>query len=162
MFVFGEGNPRGMPEHLFFGARRMDYATAEKADISKQNFTVCPRHWYVDAVFVCHSCKEEFIFTKSEQRFWYEEKQFYVDSRPKRCAKCRKAERTRLELRKRYDSTISQALSQSSLETKRDVVSVIDEFEAMGEQLPEGMVENRSLLRAQLAKANPEQTENIS
>src|SRR6185436_18703578 len=70
--LFGENNPKRMPKHLFFGAQRLDYKTAQRADISKQHYTVCPRHWYVDATFICSDCGREFVFTASEQRFWYE------------------------------------------------------------------------------------------
>ena len=46
--LFGAGNPKRMPEHLFLGAQRLDYKTAQRADISNQNYMVCPRHWYAD------------------------------------------------------------------------------------------------------------------
>src|SRR5262245_17001054 len=106
----GKSSPRRMPDYFFFGAKRKDFKTAQQADITKQNFTMCPRHWYFDVVFVCRDCSEEFVFGAEEQRFWYEEKFFYVDSLPKRCVQCRKAERGRLELRKRYDAEIADAL----------------------------------------------------
>jgi hypothetical protein len=38
--MFGEDNPKGMPDHLFFGAQRMDYDTAERADISRQHYFI--------------------------------------------------------------------------------------------------------------------------
>ena len=152
-WLWGETNPGRMPGHLFFGARSMDYRTAQKADYAKQNYTVCPRFWYVDAVFVCCDCGNDFVFSADEQRFWYEDKQFWVDSLPKRCAKCRKAERTRLELRKRYDSMISDALSHSEAGAKKEVIEIVNQLEAGDEQLPDRMKENRATLYAQLAKA---------
>ena len=84
-----------MPSYFFFGAVRMDYRKAERAEVEKQNYTVCPRHWYVDATFVCRDCKEEFVFTASEQRFWYEERKFLPSVVPIRCVACRKKERKR-------------------------------------------------------------------
>ena len=93
--VFGDTDPKKMPAHLWSGLRTMDYSSAVRADTTKQDFTVCPRHWYIDAVFQCVDCGKEFLFSAKEQRFWYEERGFYVDSLPKRCAECRKKERTR-------------------------------------------------------------------
>jgi hypothetical protein len=151
-FFFGESNPKRMPKHLFFGAGHLDYKTAQRADVSKQHFTVCPRHWYVDATFICLDCGREFVFTASEQRFWYEDRRFWIDSLPKRCAECRKAERARLELRKRYDSLIGEALGQCPTETKKQVLAIINELEAAEDQIPERMIENRSTLYAQLSK----------
>ena len=150
---FGEKNPKGMPSHLFFDSRRMDYSTAQRADISKQNYSVCPRHWYVDATFICRDCGEEFTFTASEQRFWYEDRHFWIDSLPTRCIPCRKEQRTQLDLRKRYDSLIATALGACPPETKKEVVAIINELEAAEDDIPEKMKQNRTVLYAQLAKA---------
>ena len=150
--IFGENNPKRMPSHLFFGSRRMDYSTAERADISKQNYSVCPRHWYVDATFICRACDEEFVFTAREQRFWYEEMHFWIDSLPTRCISCRKEQRTLLDLRKRYDALIATALGTCSPETKKDIVAIINELEAAEDEIPEKMKQNRRTLYAQLAK----------
>ena len=152
LYLFGEKDPRGMPSHLFWTVSTLDYSTAQRADISKQNYTVCPRHWYVDAIFVCHDCRSEFVFSASEQKFWYEDKQFYVDSLPKRCATCRKAERSRLDLRKRYDALITTALGKSSPATKKEAVEIINELESSEDEIPERMQQHRTTLLAQLAK----------
>jgi hypothetical protein len=92
---FGKSDPRKMPAHLFHGALKLDYDSAQRADTSKQTFTVCPRHWYIDAAFHCVDCGSEFVFSAKEQQFWYEERKFYVDSQPNRCVACRKKERVR-------------------------------------------------------------------
>jgi hypothetical protein len=150
--IEGKENPREMPKHFFFGVRHMDYNTAQRADISKQHYTVVPRHWYVDATFSCHDCGTDFIFTANEQRFWYEERRFFIDSLPKHCLRCRKAERTRLDLRKRYDALVSQALRQCPKQTKQEVVDIINELEMTGGEISEKMVATRSRLYAQLSK----------
>src|SRR5689334_8335773 len=93
--VFGSSDSKKMPAHLFGGVRTMNYASAVRADVTKQDYTVCPRHWYVDAVFRCIDCGNDFLFSATDQRFWYEERRFYVDSRPNRCVACRKKERNR-------------------------------------------------------------------
>ncbi len=92
---FGKSNPRKMPAHLFHDALKLNYDSAQRADTSKQAFTVCPRHWYIDATFRCVDCGCEFVFSREEQKFWYEERKFYVDSQPNRCAACRKKGRVR-------------------------------------------------------------------
>ena len=95
MDSFGSGDPARMPRHLFRDAVSVIFESAERADITRQNYTVCPRHWYVDAIFRCADCGTEFHFPASEQQFWYEELKFYVDSLPRRCPGCRKKERAR-------------------------------------------------------------------
>ena len=150
--VFGENNPQEMPVHLFFGAHQIHYDSAIRADILKQNYSVCPRHWYIDAVFGCRDCKKDFIFTANEQKFWYEERQFWIDSQPKRCPSCRKSERRRRALRKQYDTMIKNVLGRCSLDKKKEVVEIIDELELMGEIFSERMKLNRNTLLAQLKK----------
>jgi Probable zinc-ribbon domain len=151
--LHGDKDPKKMPMHFFYGSRHLDYKTAQLADVSKQHCTVCPRHWYIDATFVCCDCDHEFIFTASEQRFWYEDMWFFIDSLPKRCVQCRKAERTRLDLRKHYDALIAEALSQCVIETKKQTIEIINELEVAEGQIPERMVMNRLTLYAQLARA---------
>ena len=95
MDVFGDTDPRKMPLHLFHGAVSLDYGTAMRAEVTKQDYTVCPRHWYIDATFKCIDCGKHFLFSADEQRFWYEQRRFFVDSIPTRCPACRKKERAR-------------------------------------------------------------------
>ena len=149
---FGENNPKEMPSHLFFGSHQILYDSAIRADISKQNFSVCPRHWYIDAVFECCDCKKDFTFSANEQKFWYEERQFWIDSKPKRCVSCRKNERRRLDLKKQYDSTIKNVLGRCSLDKKKEAIEIMDELESLGEIFSEKMKLNRNTLLAQLKK----------
>ena len=60
-----------------------------KADISKQNYSVIPLTKYQDTELVCRKCKQWFIFTAKEQKYWYEDLQFWVDSVPNKCQACR-------------------------------------------------------------------------
>jgi len=92
---FGSSDPKQMPSHLFRDAHALDYTSATRANIEEQNYTVCPRHWYIDAVFNCSDCQRDFLFSVSEQRFWYEERKFFIESLPVRCPECRKKERIR-------------------------------------------------------------------
>ena len=92
------------------------------------------------------------MFKASEQRFWYEELRFWIDSLPKCCPKCRQSQRARLELRKRYDASITEALGPCSIEAKQQVVATINELEAAGDDIPDRMLENRATLLAQICK----------
>src|SRR5688500_14229937 len=90
MNAIGSADPREMPVHFFYGALRVNYNTAVRADTAKQNCSICPRYWYVDAVFRCGRCGVEFTFSAAEQRTWYEDYGFWVDSFPKHCQTCRR------------------------------------------------------------------------
>jgi len=149
--LFGESSADRMPKHFFGGASRVLYATAQRADVSKQNYSVAPRHWYVTAMIRCCDCHEEFAFTASEQRFWYEERQFYVDSFPNRCAACRKHQRTLIELKAKYDALIAKALGPCPAELKNEALRLLSDLESHEYELSERMKDNRSRLARQLA-----------
>ncbi len=87
------------------------------------------------------------------QRFFYEKRRFWIDSLPKRCAECRRTGRNSLELRNRYYPLIGEALGQCPLETKKQVVQIINDLEAARGEMPEQMIENRSRLYGELSKA---------
>ena len=48
---------------------------------------------YFDVPLRCEDCGSKFVFEAKEQQFWYEELKFWVQSRPKQCAACRKLRR---------------------------------------------------------------------
>lgn len=50
---------------------------------------------YFDVPLKCEDCGSKFLFEAKEQKFWYEELKFWVQSRPKLCAACRKLRRER-------------------------------------------------------------------
>jgi len=149
---FGARDPRAMPPHFFLGALELDYDSAVKADTRKQNTTVTPRYWYIDAKVRCERCGAIFTFSAREQQAWYEEYGFYVDSFPKHCLDCRRLLREVKALRQAYDRSIAQALQSDSLEEKRRVAEVIDRFEALGERLPDKMIEQRRALARQVER----------
>ena len=148
---FGEDDPRKMPWHLYLDATLRDYASAVRADTSKQNFSVCPRHWYFDTKLRCSRCGESFTFTTSEQRFWYEELGFWVESYAKHCASCRGVLRRLKSLKQEYDREIGRALARDAdRELKRRLLGVLDALEGGGIDLPERTQEKRRVLRIQL------------
>jgi hypothetical protein len=139
-----------MPEHLFWGCVRLDHSSAVRADIRRQNYTVCPRHWYVDTTFKCAACGELFVFTVAEQRRWYEDLRFFIDSRPKHCPACRRDMRRSKALRQEYDGTIQQALQSDDVALKRRLADVIDELAAGHQDLPAKIHEQRRILQRQI------------
>ncbi|HEY3319367.1 MAG TPA: zinc-ribbon domain containing protein [Planctomycetota bacterium] len=153
---FGETDPRKMPTHLFFGALHIDYGSAQRADVAKQDFSVCPRHWYVNATFRCKACDTKFVFSAEEQRFWYEERRFYVDSRPRQCPACRKQDRRMKLLKQRYDSLISKAVAGKDVGAKQAVVSLLDELASSSYPLTKRTAERRQLLLKQIKKQQAE------
>jgi len=151
--IFGNTDPRKMPSYLFSGALHLDYVTAVRADISRQNCSICPRHWYLNAAFRCARCGNTFVFSADEQRYWYEELGFWVDSQAKHCAKCRRELRGLKELRQEYDRDVGAVLSRSaSLKSKQRLLEVVDTLDKSGVKLPGKVHENRRILVAQVEK----------
>jgi hypothetical protein len=141
-----------MPAYFFHEARCLDYESAIKADVAKQNFTVVPRSWYIDATIRCCRCENEFCFSAKEQKTWYEDYGFYVDSFPTRCASCRRELRDAKALRDEYDRDIATSLSSEECEPKVRIVAVIDRLCESGEVLPAKIHENRKILAKQIAR----------
>jgi hypothetical protein len=149
---FGQRDPRDMPAHLFPGVRRMDYATAIPGNPDLQNCSICPRYWFVDATFACARCSRDFTFTAAEQRVWYEEYGFWVDSIPRHCLPCRRELRHLKALRQEYDEHVSHVLEHGDLERKRRLASVIDQLYELDQALPPRINEHRRRLANQLAR----------
>jgi hypothetical protein len=148
---FGKDDPRKMPDYPFSGASHLDYATAVRADVSKQNCSSCPRHWYIDATFICARRGDRFVFAAGEQQFWYEELGFWVDSQAKDCGKCRRELRDLKALRQEYDREVAAALSRDAdLGRKQRLLEVLDLLDRSGVKLPDGICENRGILLAQV------------
>ncbi len=145
-------DPRNMSSHFFFQALRLDYGSAVRADTSKQDFCCFPRHWYIDATFLCERCREEFCFTAAEQKTWYEVYRFYVDSLPKGCGVCRRELRRLKSLRQEYDRAIAGALTSKDLAVKAHVATLVDHLCEAGVSLQEKVHANRALLAKQIAR----------
>ena len=150
---FGRDDPREMPAHFFHGSLRVDYSSAVRANTGKQNCSICPRHWYLDAIFPCGRCGGEFTFTASEQRVWYEEYGFWIDSLPKHCPGCRQGLCELKVARQEYDRGVKDALQSEDLGQKERLARAIDQLYELGEQLPPRINENRRRLARQIAAA---------
>ena len=152
MSGFGSDNPCEMPAHLFYRSVRIDYETAVRSDPGKQNCSICPRYWYVDAIFPCDRCGAEFAFTADEQRVWYEDYGFWVDSVPRHCLACRRDLRTLRAVRQEYDRQVTGVLEHGDLESKKRLAAVIDQLYEFGGELPPRINENRRRLANQSAR----------
>jgi hypothetical protein len=153
MSAFGSDDPREMPVHFFLGSLRLNYATAVRSNPDRQNCSICPRYWYVDVIFACQRCGGEFPFTANEQRVWYEEYQFWVDSVPKHCFACRHDLRNLKAARREYDQTVAQVLEHGDPESRKRLADVIDQLYELGGELPPRINENRRRLARQIAGA---------
>jgi hypothetical protein len=151
--AFGRDDPREMPPHFFYGALRLDYQKASRARTERQNCSICPRYWYLDALFRCERCGADFTFSAAEQQTWYEDYGFWVDSLPKCCLACRKALRTLKTVRQEYDRTVESALRRGDLESKKRLAAVIDQLYELGGELPPRINEHRRQLANQIARA---------
>lgn len=153
MSGFGEDDPREMPPHFFAGSLRLDFATAVRAGTDRQQCSICPRYWYVDAEFACARCGRRFLFSANEQRVWFEDYGFWVDSLPRHCFDCRRDLRVLKRVRQEYDRDIEQALGGADLARKQRLAAVIDQLYEMGGELPARVTENRRRLARQIARA---------
>lgn len=155
MDIFGNTDPKMMPPHFFYGATNIDYSTAVRAETGMQNYSVCPREWYIDARFICHGCNATFIWSASEQKAWFEDYKFWVDSCPTLCIECRKEKRELKKLRQEYDRLVLKAKSSKEIGIKKKVVYLICSLEN-SLKLPEGIIETKKVLLKQIKKAEPE------
>ena len=153
MSDFGRDDPHQMPVHFFYRARRLDYGTAVRAQTEKHNCSICPRYWYVDALFRCERCGADFVFGVAEQRVWYEDYGFWVDSLPRHCPACRRALRTLKTVRQEYDRTVVGALRDGDLESKKRLAVVIDQLYELGGELPPRINQHRRQLATHIARS---------
>jgi hypothetical protein len=152
MSSFGSDDPREMPAHFFWQSLRVNYDTAVRSNPRNQNCSICPRFWYVDAIFPCNRCGAEFSFSAAEQRVWYEDYGFWVDSLPRHCLACRRDLRSLRAVRREYDQTVAPTLQHGDLESKKRLAGVIDRLYEFGGELPAQINENRRRLANQIAR----------
>ena len=139
------------PPSFFPHALRMDFSTAIRSkNVREQNFSVVPRHWFIDAWFRCKQCDEEFCWAAEEQKHWFDELKFQVDSVPLHCKRCRRS----IRLRKRYNAEIAAALKKSaSVGVKKEMLEIIDNMsKSSNDNTHESIQRNRQTLEKQLLK----------
>ncbi|NND68336.1 MAG: hypothetical protein HKN19_12180 [Halioglobus sp.] len=145
-YSFGEDNPQDMPRHLFPGVKHLDYSSAIRADTARQNCSICPRYWYVDAYILCARCRSEFCFSAQEQRAWFEEHGFWIDSFARHCLGCRADLRSLKTIRKKYDALVRETMRGKDISAKRELADIIDQLYELGGTLPPRINENRRKL----------------
>lgn len=66
-------------------------ADAIAADWSKHHphNSYSPPFWYEDTVVQCKACARQFVFSKEEQRHWYEDLRLPIYASAVRCPECR-------------------------------------------------------------------------
>jgi hypothetical protein len=153
MSGFGSDDPREMPAHFFYRSLRVNYETAVRSNPEKQNCSICPRYWYVEAIFPCERCGIEFAFSVAEQRAWYEDYGFWVDSLPRQCLACRRDLRQLRAVRQEYDRDVGPVLHHGDLESKKRLARVIDQLYEFGGDLPPRINQNRRRLADHIARA---------
>jgi hypothetical protein len=77
--------------------------TAIAADVSRQKRAMIPVTHYFDAKRRCADCRKPFIFFAAEQKFWYEDLGFPLESDCVRCVPCRKKQQGVEWKRERYE-----------------------------------------------------------
>jgi hypothetical protein len=71
----------------YSSAITIDESSYVPANADRQHFTVVPESAYYSMQLRCDGCGEEFWFSADEQRTWYEEWGFWIDSVPDQCPK---------------------------------------------------------------------------
>ncbi len=149
---FGRNDPSEMPGRLFSRCIGWDLASAKRAIIDRQNYSVCPRHWYIDVTIKCLDCLNVFIFTAGEQRAWYEDYYLWIDVTPSRCQACRKRIRRRNVLRTQYSKEITSTLADKNRDKDLQMLSLIDEICELEAKPPRRLLENIRRLTNRLKK----------
>jgi len=75
---------------------------AVRGDVRKQRFChMChvPKYFYLDRRRTCVECRQPFVFSAKEQKYWYERLQFHFSSEAIRCPGCRRRQRAAAALR---------------------------------------------------------------
>lgn len=108
---------------------------AIKARPSKQLYTfnypwdaASPFLAYYDISFTCKTCKTDFTFSKEEQRFWYEDLQFVVYSKPLNCRACR----ANIRAGKSLNAELSQLLKEGKPDNVEDLERIAEIYATMG------------------------------
>ncbi len=115
---------------------------AVRGDPNQQHFCpMCnvPRYFFVDQERRCVECGHEFVFSASEQKFWYEDLKFHFDSVAIRCQDCRRKQRSKKNLHAAVARAKSK-LAESPLDPVR-ALAVAEALVRLREHTGEGDLE---------------------
>ena len=102
-FIVGRKWPHGDYSAYARQTKRISN-TAIVADTEKQSLAMVPITHYFDLERRCKDCERQFIFFAQEQKYWYEELGFGLESDCIRCVECRKKQQGVARLRETYES----------------------------------------------------------
>ena len=103
--------------------------TAIRANRSLQAPATIPVSHYFDVRRNCRDCGKPFIFFAEEQRFWYEELGFALESDCVRCVPCRKRQQGLGHARERYEelSHLADRTADQDLEMADCCLTLVEE-----------------------------------
>lgn len=96
---------------------------------SQQNNIYSPYLAYYSVNLTCKKCGNEFIFTKEDKKFWYEELKFFRESVPLNCLKCRKEIRIFKIQNKVLSQILKKDVKEMSIEELSQVVKIYYEWD---------------------------------
>ncbi len=102
--------------------------TAILASVSRQTAATVPVTHYFDVKRKCRDCGRPFIFFAREQKHWYEELGFGLDSNCVRCVPCRKQQQGLARQRERYEELfhVPSRTTEENLEMADCCLSLIE------------------------------------
>lgn len=102
--------------------------TAVEADLSLQTSAMIPVTHYFDVTRKCADCGRPFIFFAQEQKHWYEELGFGLDSDCVRCVNCRKRQQGIAMARERYEELfhVPERTAEENLEMAACCLALIE------------------------------------
>ena len=83
--------------------------TAIEADLQQQTPGMGAMSHYYDIDKKCRDCGKRFIFFAEEQKYWFEERKFNLNSERIRCWPCQQAKHSLAKKHQRYDQLLHQA-----------------------------------------------------
>ncbi len=81
--------------------------------------TFPPRLAYYDQELVCRKCDQHFVFTRKEQKRWFEELKIWAQAEPARCPRCRRAGRAEAQNQKELVQALKDLDSASAASLAR-------------------------------------------
>lgn len=134
--AFGKPYPYNHRSSLHRARPKRIPNTAIVADLTRQTPATIPVTHYFDLERVCRDCGRPFIFFAEEQRYWYEELGFGLDSDCVRCVECRKTQRGIAQLREAYESLshVADKTVEQSLEMAEACLTLMESGVFTGKQ----------------------------
>ena len=96
------------------------------ADPSKQTYCWSPHLAYYDTPHVCQKSGNNFVFSKEEKRFWYEELQFWIESTPIHSPEYRREVRKQKAENKKLSEILSKPEDQLTTSELEQVIEIYD------------------------------------